>query len=111
MKLLACRAKLSARVSIYCWGIRVKSRIKELLPWIALTLFVILPLYSITVAFAVRTGVFNLKDRSITADEYEALWAFIASGIATTATVIGLLLTRTHNQRTLALQEDSKIAS
>jgi hypothetical protein len=54
----------------------------------------------------IRSGVFDLKERDISADEYKAVWAFIAAGVGTVATIVGFLLTSAHNQRTLAFQED-----
>jgi hypothetical protein len=60
---------------------------------------VLLPLYAISAAFAVRSGIFDLSDKNVSAEEYKALWAFLASGFATAITLIGLLLTRSHNER------------
>jgi hypothetical protein len=75
------------------------SSVKTAVPWICLFLFVLLPLYSISTIFALRTGVFDLQDSTINSDEYKAIWAFIASGFATAVTLIGLLLSRSHNKR------------
>jgi hypothetical protein len=80
-------------------------KLKGSLPWIILAVLLVIPLYAVSAAFAIRSGVFDIN-KDISSDEYKALWAFIASGIATTATLVGLLLTRAHNQRTLALQKD-----
>jgi hypothetical protein len=68
-------------------------------PWLLLFLCVLVPLYTISAVFAIRTGVFNLADRTISGDEYKAVWAFIASGFATSVTIVGLLFTRAHNKR------------
>jgi len=68
--------------------------------WLILSLFFLLPLYALPVAFAYRSGVFNLQDKSISSDEFKAIWVFIGSGLATGATIIGLLFARSHNQRT-----------
>lgn len=81
-------------------------RLGGFLPWVALTILLVVPLYAVSAAFAIRSGVFDLKDKQISPDEYKALWAFIASGLATTATIVGLLFTRAHNRRALAVQED-----
>jgi hypothetical protein len=80
--------------------------LKAVGPGIALFLFLLVPLYAVSIAFGIRTGIFDLRDRTIGDEEFKALWAFIASGLATAATIIGLLLTRSHNNRTLALQQD-----
>jgi hypothetical protein len=73
---------------------------KARIPWILILLFVLLPLYGATAAFTIRSGIFDLTDRSITADEYKAFWAFLASGFATAVTLVGLMLTRAANERT-----------
>jgi hypothetical protein len=83
-----------------------RADIKQAVPWILLGVFLLAPLYTITTAFAIRSGVFNLSDTTITKEETQALWAFVASGLATAATLIGLLITRSHNQRTLAFQKE-----
>jgi hypothetical protein len=61
-----------------------------------------------SIAFAVRTGVFDLTDKTISDEELKALWAFIATGLGTAATIIGLLFTKSHNARTLALQAEAE---
>ena len=81
-------------------------KVRRAAPWIALSILLLLPLYVLSTAFAIRSGVLDLNRKSITADEYKAMWAFLASGLATAATIIGLLLTRSHNARTLAFQKD-----
>jgi hypothetical protein len=76
------------------------SGLKRAIPWLLLFLGVLLPLYAVSVAFAIRSGLFDLQNRSIGADEYKAIWTFIASGFATAITIVGLLFTRSHNERT-----------
>lgn len=71
-----------------------------LILWLVFFLLLVLPLYAISVSFAIRSGLFNLRGRSISSDEYKALWAFIAAGLGTSATIVGLIFTRAHNQRT-----------
>lgn len=82
------------------------SRLASILLWLSVVLFVILPLYAVAVTLAIRSNVFNWTDKSLSPDEYKALWTFLASGLTAVVTSIGLLLTRSHNQRTLALQKD-----
>jgi hypothetical protein len=82
------------------------AKLRSAAPWVLVIAFFLLPLYAITAAFTIRSGIFDLRDRTIGPDEYKALWAFIASGLGTAATIIGLLLARSHNLRTLALQAD-----
>jgi hypothetical protein len=81
-------------------------RLKNLAPWLVLTVFLVAPLYLISTALAIRSGLLDLSDRTVGADEYKALWGFVASGLATVATTVGLLLTKAHNERTLASQQD-----
>ena len=77
-------------------------RLRAVAPWLSLLVFLLLPIYLISVAFAIRSGLFDLKDRSITDKEIQAIWTLVASGIATGATLVGLLLTRSHNARLLS---------
>jgi hypothetical protein len=66
--------------------------LKATAPWLLLFVIVVLPLYAISIVFALRSDLFNLNDRSISGDEFKALWAFIASGFATAASLVGWLL-------------------
>jgi hypothetical protein len=70
-------------------------------PWLSLIILLLVPLYAVSAALIIRSGLFNLQDRSISEAEIKALWAFIAAGLATGGTVVGLLLTRSYNDRTL----------
>ena len=83
-----------------------RERLRATTPWLIVTLLVLVPLYAISIAFAFRSGIFDLRKTAITNEEYKAILVFIASGFATAATVVGLLFTRSHNSRTLAFQED-----
>lgn len=82
------------------------NRVKAIMPWLLIGILFFIPVYSIGISFVVRSDAFNFSARSISDAEVRALWAFVASGLATGATVIGLLFTRSHSQRTLAFQED-----
>jgi hypothetical protein len=81
-------------------------RMKKSAPWLAVFLFLFLPMYTITAAVVIRSGVFDFNGKPLNADQYKAFWAFIAAALGSAATVLGLLFTRSHNQRTLAFQED-----
>ena len=83
-----------------------RDRIKVAAPWLALTVLLLIPLYVLAISFVIRSGIFDMSDKDISNEEFRALWAFIAAGIGTAATIIGFLLTRSHNERTLAFQED-----
>jgi hypothetical protein len=79
----------------------VKKKLRAAGPWVGLLLLLLLPIYVISAVFAIRSGLFDLRDRTISDSEIQAVWTLVASGIATAVTLIGLLLTRSHNQRML----------
>jgi hypothetical protein len=81
-------------------------KLKRSAPWFAVFLFLFLPMYAITAAVVVRSGVFSFNGKALNADQYKTFWAFIGAALGSTATILGLLFTRSHNQRTLAFQED-----
>jgi hypothetical protein len=76
--------------------------------WWAVLIFVALPLYAIAAALVIRSQVFALDHTSLSTGNVQALWAFVASCVTASLTLVGLLLTRSHNQRTLALQVESE---
>ena len=76
--------------------------------WWGVLVIIVLPLYAITVALLLRSHVFTFN-RVLSAEESRALWAFIGSGIGASVTLIGLLFTRSHNERTLALQTEAEV--
>ena len=76
-------------------------RLKAVTPWLSVFLFVLLPVYAISAVLIIRSGIFDLNKGAVGDEEFKALWTFIASGLATAATVIGLLFTKSHNDRTL----------
>ena len=73
---------------------------KGRIPWFLVFILVLLPLYAATAAFTIRSGIFDLADKTITGDEYKAFWAFVASGFATAVSLVGLMFTRSANERT-----------
>jgi hypothetical protein len=78
----------------------MKATLRKWFPWFALLVFLLLPLYLVSIAFGIRSGMLDLTKKEISSAEYRAFWAFVASGLATAATLIGLLFTKTHNDRT-----------
>jgi hypothetical protein len=76
--------------------------------WWAVLILIALPLYAIAVALVVRSQVFAFGRSSLSTGDVQALWAFIASGVTASLTLVGLLLTRSHNRRTLALQIEAE---
>jgi hypothetical protein len=82
-------------------GRKAKQQPQELgssAPWLAL-IALLLVLLGVSAAVAIRSGLFNLG-KPISTNEYRALLLFVASGLGTAATTIGLLFTRSHNQET-----------
>jgi hypothetical protein len=82
-------------------GKRTKKQTQELrsaAPWWAL-MALLLILLAVSAAVAIRSGLFNLGE-PIRTSEYRALLVFIASGLGTVVTAVGLLFARSHNQET-----------
>jgi hypothetical protein len=75
--------------------------------WSAFFLLVLLPLYGIATVVCIRSDLFRLNGASLSNDQFKAIWAFLAAGLATAATVLASILTRSHNIRALAFQAES----
>jgi hypothetical protein len=75
------------------------------LPWVALFLFVIAPLYLAAAALAWRADLLTFSG-GISDEQFKAIIAFLGTSLAATATLATALLTRSHNLRTLAFQEN-----
>jgi hypothetical protein len=76
--------------------------------WWGILFLIVVPLYAIAVALVVRSGLFAPNRTALSAEDVRALWAFIGSGVAASVTLVGLLFTRLHNERTLALQREAE---
>lgn len=76
--------------------------------WWTVLILIALPLYAITAALVIRSHVFAFGHGSLSTGDTRALWAFVASGVTASITLVGLLFTRSHNQRTLALQVEAE---
>lgn len=76
--------------------------------WVAFAALVVVPLYAVAVAAGIRSGIFRFGDGALTDVQTEALWAFVAAGTAAGATILAALLTKSHNDKTLALQTESE---
>jgi hypothetical protein len=74
------------------------SWIKAVLPWLLVAILLVIPLYALAAAFAIRTGVFNLEDKTISNEETRALWAFIAAGLGTAVTLVGASIYKVSQQ-------------
>jgi hypothetical protein len=71
-------------------------------------LLLVLPLYAIAVVISIRSELFRFKGAPFSNSQLKAAWTFLAAGLAATATVLGALLTKSHNDRTLALQSETE---
>jgi len=76
--------------------------------WVTFFAFVVVPLYAAAVALSIRSGLFDLKAPAPTNEQLNTVWAFVASGLATSATLAGLLFTKSHSDRTVAFQRDAE---
>lgn len=72
--------------------------------WVAFFVLLILPLYAIAVSISIRSGLFRFDGKPLSNDQLKSAWTFLAAGLAASATVLGALLTKSHNDRTFALQ-------
>jgi hypothetical protein len=77
-------------------------------PWGIVLALISVSLYAIAVALVIRSQVFDFSRASLSVGDTHALWAFLASGVTASLTFAGLLFTRSHSQRTLALQRESE---
>ena len=75
--------------------------------WIAFFVLVVLPIYAIAVMACIRSGLFKFTEATFNNDQLKAVWTFLAAGLTATVTVLGALLTKSHNDRTLAFQAES----
>jgi hypothetical protein len=76
--------------------------------WWGVLIVIVLPLFAITIALVLRSHVFALNGKALSSEDVRALYAFMGSGIAAAVTLVGLLFTRSHNKRTLALQKEAE---
>jgi hypothetical protein len=76
--------------------------------WVAFFLLVVLPLYAIATAVFIRARLFSFNNEALNNDQLKAVWTFLAAGLAAGATVLGALLTKSHNDRTLAVQDENE---
>jgi hypothetical protein len=67
---------------------------------------VIAPFLGIASLTIVRSKLLDF-DKGLTDEQFKALWTFIGAGLAASATVLGTLLTTSHNKRTLAIQKEA----
>jgi hypothetical protein len=74
-------------------------------PAAAFLLLLVLPLYALTAIVVLRSDILSFNG-SFTEEQFKAMWTFIASGLATCATVLAALLTKSHQDRSLALQAE-----
>src|SRR6266496_1601820 len=77
------------------------------LSW-GILIVIVFSLFAIALALVLRSHVFVPNGKSLSTEDAQALWAFIGSGVAAAVTLVGLLFTRSHNERTLALQKEAE---
>ncbi len=75
---------------------------------VAFLVLLVLPLYALTAVVVARSGILRLSGGDLTDEQFKSMWTFIASGLATCATVLAAILTKSHNDRSLALQADAE---
>jgi hypothetical protein len=75
---------------------------------VAFFVFLVLPLYALTAVLVIRSDVLSVSSGDLTDEQLKAMWTFIASGLATAATVLGAILTKSHNDRSLAFQQETE---
>jgi len=87
---------------------RVWIMLKSALPWLVLLVLVIVPVYFAGTIAALKSGLLDFDQKTITNDQYKAVLVFIASGLGAAITATGMLFTRAHNARTLSLQHQAE---
>jgi len=75
--------------------------------WLAVAFIalLVLPLYALVITVVVRSGLWDLRGEPFSEEQFKALFLFLGAALGTTATVIGLLLTRASAERSLAQQQ------
>jgi len=75
--------------------------------WLALTfvLLVVIPVYALVAAVVVRSGLWHFHGGPFNDEQFKALLLFLGTALGTTATLIGLLVTRASAARSLAQQQ------
>lgn len=68
-------------------------------PYLALLVLIDLPLLLMAAFMAVRVGMFDQSEDGLSTDQLQVFMVFIGGALATSATVIGALLTDGHNRR------------
>ena len=76
--------------------------------WIAFFVLLVLPIYLVAVTVCIRSGLFHFAGGNLSADQYKALWSFLAAGLAAAATTLGALVAKAHNDRSFVLQTESE---
>ena len=79
--------------------------------WVTFFVFVALPLYAIAITLLIRSGLFTLNGGSLSNDQLKAVWTFLAAGVAASATILGALLTKSYNDKSLASQNLNTVVS
>ena len=75
--------------------------------WPALTfvVLVVVPVYGLVAAVVIRSGLWHLHGSPFNDEQFKALLLFLGTALGTTATLIGLLVTRASAARSLLQQQ------
>lgn len=75
---------------------------------VAFILLLVVPLYLLIAMVLIRSDLLSFRDDEFTDEQFKALWTFIGAGVAAIATILGAILTKSHNDRSLAVQADAE---
>lgn len=69
---------------------------------------VLVPIYIMAGSLVVRTGLLNFRGGPLDKDQVNAVWAFVGACFATGVTLLGVVLTYLHNDRTHLLAKEAE---
>ncbi len=76
---------------------------------IVFVVFLVAPLYVLLVSVVVRSDLLRFWGDPFTADQFQALFAFLGVALGVIATTLGALLAKANNDRNLAQREESEL--
>lgn len=88
-------------------GALVKSKTKYILI-LPVFILVLAPLYLIAASLIVRSSLLNYRGGPLSSQQVAAVWAFVGTSFAAGVSLLGLLLTYLHNERTDVLAKDAE---
>jgi hypothetical protein len=75
---------------------------------VVFSLLTVVPLYILLIAIVIRSEIFAFGGDPLTDAQFKGLWAFVGVISTTCAITLGTLITKSHNDRTLALAQDTE---